>query len=81
MSIQEIIDNRVEVKHDLTERRRLVIDTADSLNVRLETFMEMVTDAQALGIELPQSDTLDESLGELIQTLQRWQFEFRTVKR
>ena len=78
---QEQIDMRREVEEELTFLRRAVVTSADSTRVKLENLMREVAAASQNGIELPQSDTLDESLTELIQALQRWHGEFRTVKR
>lgn len=71
---------RAEVRDEMTFRNRDVTSAADSLRVKLDGFMREAADAAANGIDTPQSQTLDDSIRELTETLQLFT-EFHFEKR
>ena len=73
-------DMRAEVRDEMTFRNRDVTNAADTLRVKLEGFMREAADAAANGIDAPQSQTLDDSIQELTQTLMQFH-DFHFPKR
>lgn len=78
-ALERMIDTRTEIKDWLAQERTALIDALVTLTVRAERYMDAAVDAEAAGVAVPPSETLDESLREAIGMIQRLHFgEFRS---